>query len=181
MKIKLRYHLLAWATILYFVASESLVGGVWVFYPLIVGLPWWLVVRSKILEGPRGESRVSVSPVLWGRFLLLFLKEFLLANWDLIKILWSSSPPPQSVWTEARTKLESSFSQVLIANFISLTPGTISWEVESNGSGAVIRVHALNEASIASLQPLVDRLDQLLVTMASEARGDADEQAKERG
>ncbi len=168
MKLLLRYHVLLWGSALYFVVSESVGASTLAFYPIIVLLPWLFVVRSRVLVGQGGESYVSVSPLLWTRFVLVFIKEFLLANWDLLKILWSSKPAPEPEWTEVRTQLPSTYSQVLVANFISLTPGTISYELESDAGGAVIRVHVLNGPSRDSLQPLVDRLDRLLMNMAEE-------------
>ncbi len=159
MTLKLRHHVLVWGTFVFAGLGETLAWEYWLFFPLGVVLPWFVAVRLGVFEFQGQESRLTVNPILWARFVWFFAVEFYKANIDLLKILYGRGAVPKPAWVSARTKLKDGFGQVAVANFISLTPGTISWKIVPDALGAEICIHLLNSNAVDSLQPLVDQLD----------------------
>ncbi len=71
------------------------------------------------------------------RYLLVFFRALIEANIDVARRVISPSLPIRPGVVEARTTLTSPLGKLLLANSITLTPGTLSVDVE----GEVIRVH----------------------------------------
>ena len=63
-------------------------------------------------------------------YLLFFFKELMKANLRLAKIVLSPSLPINPGFVKVRTKLESPMGRLLLANSITLTPGTLTVEME---------------------------------------------------
>ena len=79
---------------------------------------------------------------LGGRFLLYFpwlLKEILVANINVAKVILSPSLPISPIMVVFRSTQKTDLGRVLYANSITLTPGTITTGVE----GDQLEIHAL--------------------------------------
>ncbi len=63
-------------------------------------------------------------------YLLFFFKELMKANLRLAKIVLSPSLPINPGFVKVRTKLKSPMGRLLLANSITLTPGTLTVEME---------------------------------------------------
>ncbi len=63
-------------------------------------------------------------------YLLVFFKELMKANLRLAKIVLSPSLPINPGFVKVRTKLKSPMGRLLLANSITLTPGTLTVEME---------------------------------------------------
>ena len=63
-------------------------------------------------------------------YLVFFSKELLKANFRLAKIVLSPSLPINPGFVKVRTNLKSPMGRLLLANSITLTPGTLSIEME---------------------------------------------------
>lgn len=74
-------------------------------------------------------------------YLAVLLKEILLSNLAVLKIIWRKEPP-RPVLVRFRSDLKSEGLRVLVANSITLTPGTYSVQLV----GQDYAVHALDEA-----------------------------------
>ena len=77
-------------------------------------------------------------------FLFLMLWEVIKANLAVLKVIFSGTKHPESVIVTRRFPLVTEFARNVLANSITLTPGTISVEV----TGDVFTVHGL-ESSFA--------------------------------
>ena len=82
-------------------------------------------------------------PIYWvGRFLLYLpwlLKEILIANINVAKVILSPNLPISPIMVVFRSTQRSDLGRVLYANSITLTPGTITTGVE----GDQLEIHAL--------------------------------------
>ncbi|WP_062049978.1 Na+/H+ antiporter subunit E [Bacillus sp. JCM 19034] len=81
---------------------------------------------------------------VWAIFklILLFTKELILANIDVIKILLSPKMNIQPGIVAVPTKLKSEFEITLLASLISLTPGTLSMDFSSDSQ--TIYIHSIH-------------------------------------
>lgn len=169
--IRFNYVVLICASLLYLVFLEKPTLGMLVFYPVGVFLPWYWINRTGLLGLGHHTQWVSLNVFAWLNYLAIFVKEFFLANVSVVKIIWSPRKAPAAKWIEVESACRTNLGQLLIANFISMTPGTISWEVKtSQGGTAHIGVHCLDGRSAASVQKLVKRLDPLVRSLTEPSR-----------
>ena len=73
--------------------------------------------------------------------------EILKSNIDVMKRIVNPKLPISPRWVTIRTTQKSDFAKVIFANSITLTPGTISMDVDGNN----IDVHALSESGADGL------------------------------
>ncbi len=112
---------------------------------LSVILTGWLSARMGLLEYEQPDVfRQTVRSVPYGFWLL---KEIILSNIDVIKRILNPELPisPQVVLLPSTQTDE--LARVAYANSITLTPGTISIDVE----GKFIEIHALSESGVEGL------------------------------
>lgn len=76
------------------------------------------------------------------KLLLLFNKELILANVDVVKMVYSPKMEMQPGIIAFPTELKTNWEITLLANLISLTPGTLS--VEISHDNAFIYIHAMD-------------------------------------
>lgn len=111
------------------------------------------------------EVRPTAHPLTWPvrlvRSLLLFLRELVLANLRVAREVatpgFSMEPAILAVPTRARNVLEA----VLLANAITLTPGTLTLEVDEEQR--ILYVHALYAPSRDTVLVDLRRLEDLLL------------------
>lgn len=107
---------------------------------IIAGLAVALIVT--LVAGPRlsilSGVRLSLSaPIHLVRYCLYFLVALFKANLDMARRVLSPSLPLRPAVVEVRTGLRSSLGRLLLANSITLTPGTLTVDVQ----GERILVH----------------------------------------
>ncbi|WP_096201348.1 Na+/H+ antiporter subunit E [Bacillus sp. FJAT-45350] len=76
------------------------------------------------------------------RLILLFSKELILANWDVIKIVLSPKLNIQPGIVAVPTKLKTDWELTLLAALISLTPGTLSMDFSDDNK--FIYIHSIH-------------------------------------
>lgn len=74
------------------------------------------------------------------KFTPLFIKDLILANIEVAKIVLNPKLPINPAIIKLETNLKNDFNKLLLANAITLTPGTITLEVDKND----IYIHILN-------------------------------------
>lgn len=93
------------------------------------------------------------------KLIVLFIKELLLANIDVIKIVLSPKMDIQSGIIAVPTRLKTDWELTLLAALISLTPGTLSMDFSDDNK--YIYVHALHvpdkEAMIKQIHQTFER------------------------
>ncbi len=88
------------------------------------------------------------------RLILLFIKELFSSNMDIVKLVYTPKPDVEPGIFELPTELKSNWEITLLANLISLTPGTLSVAVSRDNTKLFI--HAMHiddsDASILSIK-----------------------------
>lgn len=73
------------------------------------------------------------------KYLLILIKEIVIANFHVAKIVISKTPDISPTIVEFNTKLKNDLNKTILANSITLTPGTLTLGV----NGDTFRVHCL--------------------------------------
>ena len=97
----------------------------------------------------------------WSIFVVLLMKEIVKANLQVAKIVLSPKMKISPGLTTIRTDLQSTINRVILANSITLTPGTLTINLEREE----LLVHCLEEASAK------DQGDNPLEQILKEAEG----------
>ena len=83
-----------------------------------------------------------LSRVTWAvRYVIVLLREIIKANFDVMRLILSAKYEPEPVLLSFRTDLKKSSERVILANSITLTPGTITVGLSEDGR---FLVHALD-------------------------------------
>ncbi len=114
------------------------------FKPLIIGFGVFsafvsilAVRRAEALDGYR--LTIPLAPIRFARYFLWLMAEIARANWAVTKIILSPKMPIRQHLFSVPFSQKSDMGQVIFANSITLTPGTITVETEPD----TFLVHAL--------------------------------------
>ncbi len=89
----------------------------------------------------RSEFRL-LSKFTWVvRYVIILLREIIKANFEVLRLIVSAKYEPEPVLFYFRTDIKKSSSRVILANSITLTPGTITVDLSEDGR---FLVHALD-------------------------------------
>ena len=108
---------------------------------------------------PKYDWLILINLPLMFRYVLVLLREIVLANITMAGFIFTSRVKPEPVLVIFRTPLHSHLGQVVLANSITLTPGTITMKLE-NG---VYQVHCYDKSLAEGLDssPFVQTLKKL--------------------
>ena len=109
---------------------------------LIVGAVVVLVVVKYFTKDE--EVDLGKSLITYIKFTPIFLKNLVKSNIEVAKIVLSPSLPINTGIVKLKTKLTNDHDKLLLANAITLTPGTITLELDDND----LYVHVLNLDSL---------------------------------
>lgn len=153
-------------------ALNLLLALTWMFlngdfslHGLLVGVSLGFLCIAFIQHVPRKDRHVRA--VLGSiRLLASFLKELVLANLQLARDVLRPELPfhPQHLRLDVRDLGRT--QTVLLANLISLTPGTITVDAEDDGSA--LYVHTLYAADPEAVQAQIRRLADLILRASGE-------------
>ncbi|SHG98050.1 multicomponent Na+:H+ antiporter subunit E [Halobaculum gomorrense] len=130
--------------------EEGLIG-------LLVSLPLAYAVRNFYGRAPVARS-IRVLPSV-GLYLLVFLRELLVANVAVARTVVSPSLPIDPAVVEVPLRVESDAAVTTIANSITLTPGTLTMDYDADANS--LYVHSLDGDDI--LDPIRTWEDYALV------------------
>jgi multicomponent Na+:H+ antiporter subunit E len=100
----------------------------------------------------------SFNPFLWLLLVLIFLRELLASAGAVIRAVLSADPAPSPGVVAVPLRLTSPFGITLLANMVSLTPGTTALHVSDDRR--TLYVHALDAADPAALRrSIAERLE----------------------
>ena len=129
-----------------------------IYTPLIMGLGLfsvvlvvWISYRMDLIEREGMPFHLILHiPKYW----LWLIKEIVLANIHVARLILDPKLPISPSMIEVKATQDSDLGRVIHANSITLTPGTVSVELE----GDVILVHAISqEAAEGTLEGGIDR------------------------
>ena len=115
-----------------------------VIFGLLISAAIYFLMYKLFGITPKKELRYISLAWYAPMFLFLMLREVIKANLAVLKVIFSGTKHPESVIVTRRFPLVTEFARNVLANSITLTPGTISAEV----TGDVFTVHGL-ESSFA--------------------------------
>jgi multicomponent Na+:H+ antiporter subunit E len=127
---------------------------------LIVGAVVALVVAKYFTKDE--EVDLGKSLITYIKFTPIFLKNLVKSNIEVAKIVLSPSLPINTGIVKLKTKLTNDHDKLLLANAITLTPGTITLELDDNE----LYVHVLNLDSLdrdVLQKEIVDEMERTLI------------------
>ncbi|WMJ80184.1 Na+/H+ antiporter subunit E [Clostridium sp. MB40-C1] len=92
----------------------------------------------------RKEKSLLKNTRYWAEYIFLLVKEVVIANINVAIIVLSPSMNISPGIVEFKTKLKSNFCRMVLANSITLTPGTITVDIEDD----ILRIHCLKREYI---------------------------------
>jgi multicomponent Na+:H+ antiporter subunit E len=110
------------------------------FGALSVALVAWLARRMEIVDHESHPVHLS-GPL--ARFWAVLMREIAVSNVDVVRAILSPRLPIQPHFLRVRTRQSTDLGKVILANSITLTPGTVTVDVQ----GDELLVHALTESS----------------------------------
>ena len=129
------------------------------YQELIVGVLTSLFVTYYFT----GDEKINLFKLLmkYGRFLPLFFKDLIIANIELAKIILNPKLKINPAIITLDVGLENDFDKLILANAITLTPGTITIDVQDK----LIYIHILNlktKDKDLLQKEIIDRYEALL-------------------
>jgi len=120
-------------TAIFLMALWLLLSGV--YKPLVIGLGavsvllvTYVIHRMDSVDGDRVE--IHLRPIAFVGYVLWLLKEIAKSNWAVTKIVLAPRMPMQQHLFSVPFTQKSDLGQVIYANSITLTPGTLTVETE---------------------------------------------------
>jgi len=115
--------------------------------------------------GLRARLRQSIRLCV---YLVWLLKEIILANLHLLKLSFGPKTLLQPQIVRYRTSLQSDFEKFLLANSITLTPGTVTMRIH----GDTFYIHAISDIASSGLDGTMERKIAHVFASAPLATGD---------
>lgn len=106
----------------------------------------YLAVRMARVAGWQDGPRLSVTECV--RYIGWLGREIVVANWQVARIIASKDMPISPTLVTVKTQQSSELTQVIYANSITLTPGTVSVDVGADE----ITVHCLTRAGANDIE-----------------------------
>jgi multicomponent Na+:H+ antiporter subunit E len=128
------------------VDAQRLVSGA-----LVALLVTWFTVRKLANEPADRETPVLTLLVLrpgFVRYVLRLLVEIVKSNWMMVRIVLARDMPVSPHFVLVRTRLRHNLTRVIYATSITLTPGTISVNLQ----GDELVVHAITRDAAAGVR-----------------------------
>lgn len=141
-------HLGSWAAILaaFWLLLSGFFQSLLLFFGLVsVGLVLWVIARMDKVD-QECESLVLRPSML--AYIAWLLKEIVKSSVDVTKLVWRGRGELKPAIAQIPLKAKSDAGKVLYANSITLTPGTLSVDLDDNS----VTVHALQASSLSDLE-----------------------------
>lgn len=135
-----------------------------VFGVLSLALVLWRT-KALLVSERRPEESValaSIRPLLLARYGIWLLKEIVVANIDIAKIVLRRDMPIEPALVSFESSLTTDLARVLLGNSITLTPGTLTVEIDGNR----FLVHGIVESGATG--PVIDEMQRKIAEMLGE-------------
>ncbi|MBD3648380.1 MAG: Na+/H+ antiporter subunit E [Pseudomonadales bacterium] len=121
-------------------------GALMLFFGLIsVSFVVFLSWRMDVVDGESQPLRIMLLlPGYW----MWLLKEIVVANFQVVACIWKGESSISPTWFVVKATQKTDLGKVIYANSITLTPGTMSVDLEDDS----ITVHALTQELADSLE-----------------------------
>lgn len=136
---------------------------------VVIGLALsWLVMKLLRVNVAESDEIPLYAPHLWMSWLYLIavlIKEIISANFQVAKIVLSKNMQIEPKIYHYTTKLKDERLVVLLSNAITLTPGTMTVELENDN----LTIHALNEGYYKALSE--NPIEKILLKVEARLNG----------
>lgn len=127
---------------------------------IVAGFAYWFAHKALGYTLKAEVRMLKKTPIL-AAYLGLLIKEIVVANFQMAKIILSKKAEIHPVMVKIRIPLKTRFARVLLANSITLTPGTITAELE----GDQFTIHCVDTAFAEGMEnssfvKLLERLEK---------------------
>ncbi len=110
----------------------------------LIGMAMWTIQGAKS-HRPFGLRRAALLGLLGSRLFLIFLWELLVANLQQARLVLSPRIDIQPGWIELPCSLETPAMRTLLGTLLTLTPGSLTYEENTDSDGNwMIRMHLLD-------------------------------------
>lgn len=129
-----------------------------------IALVLWRTSRLLVSERRPAESRAlaDAHPVKLAAYVVWLLKEIVVANLDIAKIVLQRDMPIDPALVRFDSALGTDLGRVMLANSITLTPGTLTVGVE----GSTFLVHGISADGATG--PVIDEMQRKIAELLGE-------------
>ena len=117
--------------VIWIIFNEQITAEIAAFGVVIAGIMYWFLC-SFFHYSPRYELFFWRKAPLLLQYLLILIWEILKANITVFRMIYSAEYELEPAIVHFKTDLHSTFARVLLANSITLTPGTITVSLTEN-------------------------------------------------
>lgn len=112
------------------------------------------------------REHVSLLPwtALW-RYFFWLLKEVAVANWQVVKVVLDPRLSIDPAMIRFQTRLDSSLGRTLLANSITLTPGTITVDIQ--GDDFIVHALVADESAVQGITAMQTRIARAMPELES--------------
>lgn len=141
-----------------------------IFEPILVGfgvasVVLVMFVTKRMDAQDNDQIEIRLSPFKFARYLLWLMKEIARANWAVTKVVLSRQMPLRQHLFSVDYTQKTDIGQVIFANSITLTPGTIT--VETEGGHFLVHALAYSPEDVAALADMDARVTRSELTEAA--------------
>ena len=137
------------------VTPANLVGGV-----LVIAFVLWIAPAGPAVAGASDPGRFH--PVATAIFAIVFFKELMLATWQVAVLVVMPNRVHSGV-IRVQLAVHSPRIATVVANAVTLTPGTMTIDEQFNDDGIVLYVHALDATDPSAIRQGVKTFERLAV------------------
>jgi len=99
---------------------------------LTTGFVVSFIIALLYVKNYESSDKFSFHPITYIIYLVVFLKNLVLSNWDVAKRVIDPKLPINPGIVEIKTNLKEDYKKLILANSITLTPGTITMDVKDD-------------------------------------------------
>ncbi len=112
---------------------------------------------------PKQDIDLKLFAQKYIKFIPLFFKSLIKSNIEVARIVLNPKLPINTGIVKLKTSLKSDYDKLLLANAITLTPGTITIELKSNNDLYIHVLDIKNEDRELLQREIVDKMEKSLV------------------
>jgi len=99
---------------------------------LITGFVVSFVIALLYVKNYKSEDKFRFRPIAYIIYFVVFMKNLILSNWDVAKRVIDPKLPINPGIVAIKTDLKEDYKKLMLANSITLTPGTITMDVRDD-------------------------------------------------
>lgn len=99
---------------------------------LVTGIVVSFIIAQLYTKTFKTTEKFSFNPVVYIQYLVVFIKALIASNIDIAKRVINPALPINPGIVEIKTNLKEDYKKLILANSITLTPGTITLDVQKD-------------------------------------------------